>query len=55
MSFVFLTDGYVYKVKKPVDLDELKEDYPNLDVVHLIVDTRYELPQDWYITGIDKR
>jgi len=38
-----------------VGMDELKEDYPNLDVVHLIVDTRYDLPQDWYITGIDKR
>ena len=38
-----------------VDLDELKSMYPNLPVVHLIVDTSLDPPEDWYVTGIDKR
>lgn len=38
-----------------VDLDDLKRLYPNLPLVHLVVDTRCEAPQDWYITSVDKR
>jgi len=38
-----------------VDLDDLKSSYPNLSITHLIVDTRHDLPEDWYVTGIDKR
>ena len=38
-----------------VDLDDLKNSYPNLDVIHLIVDTTYDPPQDWYITGVEKK
>ncbi|MCD6453129.1 MAG: ATP-binding protein [Dehalococcoidales bacterium] len=34
-----------------VDLGDLKNSYPNLSILHLIVDTRDDLPQDWYITG----
>ena len=40
---------------EPVDLDDLKDSYPSLGIVHLIVDTRHELPEDWYITGMEKR
>jgi len=38
-----------------VDLDDLKQSIPNLDIVHLIVDTQYDPPGDWYIIGMEKR
>ena len=38
-----------------VDLNDLKGLYPNLDIIHLIVDTRYDSPQDWYIIGVEKK
>jgi predicted kinase len=38
-----------------VDLDDLKRSYPGLNIVHLIVDTQYDSPQDWYIIGMEKR
>ncbi len=36
-----------------VDLDDLKGLYPSLNIIHLIVDTRHDLPEDWYITGVE--
>jgi len=38
-----------------VDLNDLKRLNPNLNIIHLIVDTQYDPPQDWYITGIEKK
>ncbi len=38
-----------------VDLDDLKSLYPNLNIIHLIVDTRNDPPEDWYVIGIEKR
>ncbi len=38
-----------------VDLDDLKGLYPNLNISHLIVDTRHDPPEDWYIIGVEKR
>ncbi len=38
-----------------VDLNDLKKLYPNLDIVHLIVDTSHDAPEDWYIIGVGKR
>jgi len=38
-----------------VALDDLKQLTPNLDVMHLIVDTQFDIPEDWYIVGIEKR
>ena len=38
-----------------VDLKGLTDLYPSLDIIHLIVDTRYDLPEDWYIVGMGKR
>ncbi len=38
-----------------VDLNDLKHLNPNLNIVHLIVDTRYDLPEGWYIIGIEKK
>ncbi len=38
-----------------VDLDDMKGLYPSLNIVHLVVDTRHDLPEDWYIIGVEKR
>jgi len=40
---------------EPVDLDDLKNLYPNLNIIHFIVDTRHDLPEDWYIIGVAKK
>jgi len=49
--------AYLNNKKKfeKVDLDDLKRLYPRLNIIHLIVDTRYESPEDWYIIGMEKR
>jgi len=49
--------AYVNNKKKfeKVDVDDLKRLYPNLDIIHLTVDTRYDPPEDWYIVGMEKR
>ncbi len=38
-----------------VDLADLKKLHPKLDAIHLIVDTRHDPPEDWYIIGMEKR
>jgi len=38
-----------------VNLNDLNNLYPNLSIIHLIVDTQHDLPQDWYIIGMEKR
>ncbi len=38
-----------------VDLDDLKGLYPSLNIIHLIVDTGHDLPEDWHITSVQKR
>jgi len=38
-----------------VDVGELKQLNPSLDIVHLTVDTQYDPPDDWYIIGAEKR
>ena len=38
-----------------VDLDDLKQLSPNLNIIHLTVDTQHDLPEDWYIIGVEKR
>lgn len=49
--------AYLNNKKKfqQVDLDNLKRLNPNLNIVHLIVDTRYDPPEDWCITDMGKR
>jgi len=43
--------AYLNNKKKfePVDLDNLKQRHPNLEIIHLTVDTEYDNPEDWYI------
>jgi len=53
-----LTREAYYNNKKkfePVDLDDLKKTYPQLNIVHLTVDTEYDPPEKWYVIGMEKR
>ena len=45
--------AYLNNKKKfeTVDLDDLKQRHPNLEIIHLTVDTEYDNPEDWYIIG----
>jgi uncharacterized protein len=49
--------AYLNNKKKfeKVDMDDLKRLYPGLNIMHLIVDTRYDAPEDWYVIGMEKR
>ena len=38
-----------------VDLGDLKQLNPELNIIHLTVDTQHDPPEDWYIIGIEKR
>jgi len=40
---------------EPVDLDDLKKSYSQLEIVHLTVDTEHDPPEDWYIINMEKR
>lgn len=40
---------------EPVDLDDLKRRHPQLEIVHLTVDTEYDPPEDWHMIGMEKR
>jgi len=44
-------DAYLNNKKKfePVDLDDLKALYPSLNIVHLIIDTASDSPDEWYV------
>ena len=49
--------AYLNNKKKfeKVDVDDLKQLYPGLNIIHLTVDTRYDPPEDWYIIDMEKR
>lgn len=38
-----------------VDLDDLERSNPGLNIIHLTVDTRHDLPEGWRIIGMEKR
>ncbi len=44
-----------FKKFENVDLNDLKDIYPELKIVHLTVDTELDKPEDWYISGMKKR
>ncbi|MFC2000989.1 AAA family ATPase [Chloroflexota bacterium] len=54
VSNALTEQAYLNNKKKfeAVDLDDLKKLSPNLKAIHLVVDTRHDLPQDWYIIGM---
>jgi len=45
--------AYTNNVKKfeVIDLEDLKRLYPNLDILHLLVDTTSDLTEEWYVVG----
>ena len=49
--------AYINNEKKfeKVDLDELKREQPDLNVIHFVVDTQYDQPNDWYIIDVAKK
>ena len=57
VSNALTEQAYLNNKKKfePVDLNDLKDLYPSLNIIHLIVDTCHDLPEDWYVIGMEKR
>ena len=57
VSNALTAEAYLNNKKKfeKVDLDDLKNLYPNLVAIHLTVDTQHDQPEDWYIIGVEKR
>ena len=50
-------EAYLHNKKRfeEVKLDDLKGLYPNLNVIHFILDTRNDRPEDWYIINVQKK
>ena len=57
VSNALTEQAYLNNKKKfeAVNPDNLKSLYPNLNIFHLTVDTRHDLPEDWYITSQENR
>jgi len=57
VSNALTEQAYLNNKKKfeKVDLTDLKDSYPNLDIIHLTVDTRYDIPEDWHVIGMEKK
>ncbi len=49
--------AYLNNKKKfeEVDLNDLKNLYPNLSIIHLIVDTQRDPPEEWYIIEVERK
>jgi len=43
------------KMFEPVDLDHLKRKHPQLEVIHLTVNTEKDLPEGWNIIGMNTK
>ena len=57
VSNALTEEAYLNNKKKfeAVDLDALKKQNPGLKLIHLVVDTAKDPPEDWHITGYEKR
>jgi len=57
VSNALTEEAYLNNKKRfeEVNLDDLKGLYPNLNIIHFIVDTRNDQPEDWYITNMQKK
>ena len=57
VSNALTEQAYLNNKKKfePVNLDDLKNQCPELNIVHLTVDTSHTLPQDWCLIGMESR
>ena len=56
-SNALTVEAYLANKRKfePVDIDDLKNKYPKLRIMHLTVDTCHDSPSDWYVIGMEKR
>jgi predicted kinase len=56
-SNALTVEAYLANKKKfeSIDVDDLKEKYPHLKIMHLTVDTCHDSPEDWYVIGMEKR
>lgn len=43
------------KIFEPVDLEYFKAVYPDLGILHLLVDTEHDPPEDWYVIGMNRQ
>jgi len=50
-------EAYLSNKKKfeKVNVDDLKGSYPGLNVIHFVVDTRNDQPEDWHVTKVQKK
>jgi uncharacterized protein len=50
-------EAYLSNKKKfeEVKLDDIKGSYPDLNIIHFIVDTRNDQPEDWFVTKVQKK
>jgi len=57
VSNALTEQAYLNNKKKfeEVDLDDLKEQYPGLAIIHLTVDTTHDDPPNWHIIGIVRK
>jgi predicted kinase len=48
--------AYLNNKKKfeKVDVDDLKQLYPKLEIIHVTVDTQYDVPEGWCVIGLEK-
>ncbi|MCX6643787.1 MAG: AAA family ATPase [Candidatus Bathyarchaeota archaeon] len=40
---------------EPVDIEDLKKNYPTLKIMHLTVETCRDNAEDWYVIGMEKK
>jgi predicted kinase len=57
VSNALTEEAYLNNKKKfeEVNLNDLKSSYPNLNIIHFIVDTRKDKPEDWYVINVQKK
>jgi len=50
-------EAYLSNKKKfeAVDVNDIKSTYPELNVIHFVVDTSKDQPEDWYVTSVNKK
>jgi len=49
--------AYLNNKKKfeKVEIDDIKSAYPDLEIVHIVVDTGEVPPDKWYVIGVEKK
>jgi len=57
VSNALTRQAYLNNKKKfeEVNLNDLKDLYPDLNIIHLTVDTQHDPPENWYIIGMEKK